>query len=86
MIEAWRIIQHGLQWFALHGDGYQFWSGIGSGSPLLAGVYLGIRSHNCHVKGCRSFRTAVDPEHGWRACKDHHSRGHLHGVSNARGV
>ena len=25
----------------LHGDGYQFWSGIGSGSPLIAGVALG---------------------------------------------
>ena len=36
----------------LHNDGYQFWSGIGSGSPILVGVAVYVRRHNCHVKRC----------------------------------
>jgi hypothetical protein len=34
----------------LHGDGYQWWSGVGSGSPLLAAVLVYLRKHNCHVQ------------------------------------
>jgi hypothetical protein len=36
----------------LSGLGYQFWSGIGSGSPILAGVAVFLRHHNCSTKGC----------------------------------
>lgn len=36
----------------LHGDGYQFWSGIGSGSPILLLIAAWWRHHNCRVPGC----------------------------------
>jgi len=64
------IFQRGFQWFALHGDGYQFWSGIGSGSPLIAGVYLAWRRHNCHVRGCPRV---IWKQHGDHSlCRRHH--------------
>jgi hypothetical protein len=59
----------------LTGYGYQFWSGIGSGSPILAGVLLHFRRHNCHVRGCPFviFRAHPDdPEH--LICRRHHRR------------
>ena len=35
-----------LDWLdPLHGNGYQFWSGIGSGSPILAAGVLWWRHH-----------------------------------------
>lgn len=39
----------------LSGNGYQFWSGIGSDFselPLLGAIALAYFHHNCHVKGC----------------------------------
>ena len=50
----------------LHGPGYQFWSGIGSGSPILAALVMAAHRHNCHHKGCwRLVR------HGRTHCKHH---------------
>ena len=43
---VWHTFQHGAQWFALHGDGYQWWSGFGSGSPIIAGLLILWRKHN----------------------------------------
>ena len=68
----WHGFQHGIQWFALHGDGYQFWSGIGSGSPLIAAVLLLYRRHNCHVAWCPWLQWHTHPEHGHPVCKRHH--------------
>lgn len=73
---------HAADWCSLNGRGYQFWSGIGSGSPILAAVIYGYRRHNCHVKRC-PFPGHIDPEHGHPACKRHHSRRHLLGVAQA---
>lgn len=56
----------------LHGDGYQFWSGVGSGSPLLAGLFLLMRKHNCHVKGCWRLQWHPHPDHGHPVCRRHH--------------
>lgn len=73
------VITHALDWFCLAGRGYQFWSGIGSDFSevtLIAGIYVLIRRHNCHVKGCKSVLTHPDPEHNWPACRRHHSMGH----------
>ncbi len=55
----------------LHGDGYQFWSGIGSDVFLVTGISLGLRHVNCHVKGCWRWGHLV---HGtsYRACNKHH--------------
>ena len=64
----------------LHGQGYQFWSGIGSDLgelsiliAITAFVWGWYRVHNCHVKGCKSILTHPDPAHGWPACRRHHS-------------
>lgn len=55
----------------LHGDGYQFWSGIGSGSPLLAALVIFLRRHNCHEHRCA--RMAWHPNaDGHPVCKKHH--------------
>jgi hypothetical protein len=50
----------------LHGDGYQFWSGIGSGSPIFVAVGVFWHRHNCHERRClRMVR------HGKTRCKKH---------------
>lgn len=57
----------------MSGRGYAFWSGIGSGSPILAGVFVFLRKHNCHVKGCPRIQFKAhpdDPSH--LVCRRHH--------------
>ena len=56
------------------GAGYSFWSGIGSGSPVLAGIALAVRHHQCHTAWCWRFGHPVDPKHkgGSLACHKHH--------------
>lgn len=69
----------------MNGKGYQFWSGIGSDFgelSILAAILAGYRHRNCHVKGC--WRLGHDdPEHGFPACRKHHTRadacGHVAG-------
>jgi hypothetical protein len=56
----------------LRGDGYQFWSGIGSGSPLLVPFALWWRRHNCHVHRCWRLQWHVHPKHGHPVCRKHH--------------
>lgn len=36
----------------LHGDGYQWWSGLGSDLMYFTGLWIFLRHHNCHVRGC----------------------------------
>ena len=65
----------------LHGNGYQFWSGIGSDFgelTIITGGVLLFRHRNCHVKGCWRLGH-TDPEHGHPACRRHHSRGDMVG-------
>jgi hypothetical protein len=71
----------------LTGNGYQFWSGIGSdfGEATLvvaiASVGLGLyRHHSCHVDGCKLVGH-MDPEVHAPACPKHHSHGHLRGTA-----
>lgn len=54
----------------LHGDGYQFWSGIGSGSPILMALGVWWHHHNCVQKGCWR-KGHPDPEHGHPVCRKH---------------
>lgn len=56
----------------LHGDPYQFWSGLGGGSPLFLGLLLFWRRHVCHVHSC--WRLARHPVHGtgYVTCRRHH--------------
>jgi hypothetical protein len=74
----------GFFWHPLHGNGYQFWSGI-AGSFLtslpgwLVAIGLMARKHNCHVKRCPSVITHHDPAVHAPACKRHHSHRHLRG-------
>ena len=55
-------------WHLIHplsGDGYQFWSGIGSDfgeATIVISILLIVRHHNCHVKGCPRLGHA--DEHG----------------------
>lgn len=70
-----RAFQSGIEWFSLHGDGYQFWSGIGSGSPIIAGFFLVLRHRNCHVHRCWRLAWHTHPGHGHPVCKHHHPHG-----------
>ena len=62
-------------WHPLGGQGYQWWSGIGSdlGELTLIAAVVGLYRHrNCHVQGC--WRLGHQDEHGFPACRKHHSR------------
>lgn len=53
----------------LHGEGYQFWSGIGSGSPVLGALGVWLHHHNCRIYGCWKLGHVHD---GRPVCKRHH--------------
>lgn len=60
----------------LHGDGYNFWSGIGSDLGELAivtGLVAWWRHRNCYVKGCW-HKGHADPEHGHPVCEKHQEK------------
>lgn len=71
------MIFDGYFFHPLHGDGYQFWSGI-AGSFLtsipgwLTVLVLYARHHNCHVHGCWRLQWHPHPETGHPVCKKHH--------------
>lgn len=56
---------------------YDFWSGVGpvifGQLPILGALIIHFKHKNCHVKHCWRFDTAIDPAHGWPACKRHHT-------------
>lgn len=52
----------------MHGEGYQFWSGIGSDVFLLAPFAWWFRHHNCHVPGCWRVGHVHD---GLPVCRKH---------------
>jgi hypothetical protein len=55
--------------------GYNFWSGIGSGSPIFV-VLVGYLHHkNCIEKGCWRIGHA-SPEHGHPVCRRHTKHEH----------
>lgn len=59
----------------LHGNGYQYHSGLGSDwseLTLLGLVVAWWRSHNCHVKRCPRLQWHVHPDHGHPVCRKHH--------------
>jgi hypothetical protein len=59
----------------LTGDGYQFWSGIGSdvGEVTILGALVMIyRKHECHVERCHRPAWHPHPEHDHPVCKRHH--------------
>lgn len=58
------------------GPWYGFWSGFGSDlgeATIIGAVIAAARHRNCHVKGCWRLGHP-DPEHGFPACRHHHSR------------
>jgi hypothetical protein len=70
-----------MHWFdtyfvhVLTGNGYQFWSGIGSdvGEITLLGiVLLWWRQHNCHVHKCWRISWHPHPIHGHPVCRHHY--------------
>lgn len=56
----------------LHGDGYQFWSGIGSDFGILTILLVFWRNHNCHEHKCWRLSWHPDAE-GHPVCKVHHT-------------
>ncbi len=58
----------------LHGDGYQWWSGLGSDIFILTGIGIALRHFNCHVNKPRFCWRWGHPVPGtsFRACKKHH--------------
>lgn len=57
----------------LHGDGYNFWSGIGSGSPVFVIAAGYLRHKNCIEKRCWRIGHP-DPEHGHPVCRKHQNK------------
>jgi hypothetical protein len=57
---------------AEHNGGYGFWSGIGSGSPILLAIVVFWRHHNCHEHKCWRMSWHPDAE-GHPICRVHHS-------------
>jgi hypothetical protein len=59
----------------LNGQGYQFWSGIGSdiGEITLIGLgFAWLHHHNCYERGCWRVQWHPHPVHGHPVCKRHH--------------
>jgi hypothetical protein len=59
----------------LTGNGYQFWSGIGAGSPIIAVAGGYIHHKNCIEHGCWRVGHA-SPEHGHPVCRRHTKNNH----------
>lgn len=61
----------------LHGDGYQFWSGIGGvlvGSvvlPITVAVLYWLRPTRCEELGCRRKAVRRHSQHGYPVCEKH---------------
>lgn len=69
-------------WHPMNGQGYQFWSGIGSDLgelTIVAGlVSIGLmtwRRFNCHADGCWRLVWHVHDGHGHPVCRRHHPDG-----------
>ena len=59
----------------LHGDGYNFWSGIGSDIgeiTIVIAVFAWWKHRNCQVKGCWRIHLTNPTEAGHYVCKRHH--------------
>jgi hypothetical protein len=61
-----------------HG-GYNFVSGPFADITLItafsSALYLWLRKHNCHVRGCWRLQWHTHPDHGHPVCKKHHPDG-----------
>jgi hypothetical protein len=57
----------------LHGDGYQFWSGIGAAllAPALVGGAVWFWPKRCSELNCRRRATILHPQHGRPVCSRH---------------
>lgn len=75
----WHWFQHAFSTYIIHplrGDGYQWWSGVGSdlGELTLVVAILGTYKHHaCHEKGCWRLGHR-HPEHGLPTCHRHYHR------------
>jgi len=59
----------------LHGDGYNFWSGIGSDfgeATIIVAVLAWWRHRNCQVAGCMRIHLMHPTDAGHYVCKHHH--------------
>jgi hypothetical protein len=56
----------------LHGDGYQFWSGVGATiAPAAAALILFLAPTRCHELGCRRRARAASETNGFYYCTRH---------------
>ena len=56
----------------LHGDGYQWWSGLGSGSAWIAAVAVGWRHLNCQTPRCLRLGRHPTADGLHKLCRKHH--------------
>ena len=59
----------------LHGDGYNFWSGIGSDfgeATIIVAVLAWWKHRNCQVAGCPRIHLMHPTDAGHYVCKRHH--------------
>ena len=66
-------------WHPLTGNGYQWWSGIGSdiaelsiAVAIVTAAVGAYHKHECHVEQCHRLAWHPDPDHGHPVCKRHH--------------
>jgi hypothetical protein len=52
--------------------GYQFWSGIGSGSPIIAGFWIWWHHHTCGAPRCYWFGRYPTADGVHHLCRHHH--------------
>ena len=56
-----------------HGNGYQWWSGIGLGTSIGVNTWHRFKVHNCQAKWwCWRFARHIHPEDGKYVCPKHH--------------
>ncbi len=59
----------------LHGDGYNFWSGVGSDFgelTIVVAILAWWRHRNCQVKRCWRIHLTQPTDAGHYVCKHHH--------------
>lgn len=64
----------------LHGDGYQFWSGIGANITMLGVIWHMYKDSRCHEIRCRRRAWRVHPKHGYPVCREHYPESPVKGT------
>lgn len=69
---AWHWFIHYTGVDDASGPWYAWWSGLFSDVGLFAALGIYAWHQNCHVKGCKRFKTRPVDGTAYKACKRHH--------------